>query len=183
VRRALPARLLGLAALAAALLPAGCSNSSTSAAAGGADASRDVAPTNACLTYAPSGSVCKGGAACGAGFINSQDYPCASSVQVCCTPVSDGGAGASDDAQVFVDSAVFDAAVGDARRDGQVDAGHDATVDAGQDAGHDAGHDAPADTGTKATEAGGDATHTPTEAATDGGHAVERDGGTDGKAG
>jgi hypothetical protein len=151
--------------LVAAQLP-GCSSSSSA----GPDATAfDVsAPANQCTAYGQ-GFVCQTGTACAAGFINKEDYFCGKTTEVCCGPVGEGGLDASDDVNVFVDGAVFEAGPRDAAEDApkaMSDAGrHDAALDSGaHDAATDAGHSAdaardatPADA---AHDAGRDAGHT-----------------------
>jgi hypothetical protein len=126
-------------------LVAACSTTSTSNDGGLGPG--DGARTNACLAYGQ-GYLCQSGMTCSPGYVNKEDLPCASTGQLCCGPVGDGGGDASDDAQVFVDGAVFDTGPADATVH---DAGHDA-------GGHDATtHDAAVESGAKPADGGGDA--------------------------
>jgi hypothetical protein len=127
-------------AMGAVLAGGACSSSSS---AGVADAGVDTAPANQCTAYGQ-GYECQPGPSCKEGFVDKEDYFCGSTGDLCCGPIGDGGSDGSDDANVFVDGAVFETGVADARHDGAThdgavgDAGHaDATThpDAGADSG------------------------------------------------
>ncbi len=142
---------------------AGCTSASASATdggggpdgGGGQGVTTDAPLANSCETYAPPGSVCKGGGVCGIGYALSPIYVCAESAEVCCEPAVDAGvrmndanggsdaksdakaADAGHDATMTVHDAGHDSGVTE-----HVDSGHDTGTTEHVDSGHDAGHDA-----------------------------------------
>jgi hypothetical protein len=123
-------RLLGASFI---FLLVGCSSSTGATNDGGVtDAAYDTTVPNTC---AMAGFVCQ--ASCSAGLIDEQDYVCGASADYCCAPAGEGGTDASNDVNVFVDGAVFEAG-DDAAEDAS---GDDATADdAAEDAKPDTDH-------------------------------------------
>jgi hypothetical protein len=151
----LPSSLRAVARLlvcsGAALTFACSSSTSVTSDAGTLDATKGTTNTSSCKDQ---GYVCQSGSTCSAGYINEQDLNCGTGGDLCCGPVGEGGLDASDDANVFIDGAVFETGPDVTVKkpaDAGTDAGTDATTKPPVDAGVDASHVSP-DSGSDAAK-------------------------------